>query len=133
MKAIYKMNVEWGRQGSLEGVFVADVDDVKCLVDNGIEVYFGEALGKHSEVYCNLTECDLTKTTDNPLAVKIFEENDLESGYNPFKESIHEYYEYGMEWDSECIQDLIDFLRKGIIPKGEESNYSKWLEEEKED
>lgn len=50
-KAIFKMNLDAGRQGSLEGIFSAEKEHVKILVEQEIEVYFGEVLGKHSEIH----------------------------------------------------------------------------------
>lgn len=50
MKALFKMDFDCGRMGNLEGVFIADTEDVEYLVNNKISVYFGEVLGKHSEI-----------------------------------------------------------------------------------
>jgi len=72
MKAIYKLNADFGRQGILSGVFVADTEEVEKLL--GTEIYFGEVLGKHSVVL----------VTKDKEVVALFEEYDLESGINPF-------------------------------------------------
>lgn len=48
MKAIYKMDCDCGRMGSLQGVFIAEKEHVTVLLKKKIEVYFGEVLGKHS-------------------------------------------------------------------------------------
>lgn len=45
MKALFKMDFDCGRMGNLEGVFIADTEDVEYLVNNKISVYFGEVLG----------------------------------------------------------------------------------------
>lgn len=45
----------------------------------GKDVYFGEILGKHSEVYGTIEEGEITLESDDPLVVK----NAVESGYNP--------------------------------------------------
>lgn len=50
MKAIYKLNADYGRNGNLTGVFIAEKEHVAVLLENKIEVYFGEVLGKHSEI-----------------------------------------------------------------------------------
>lgn len=81
---IYKLDFDCGRQGSLEGIFVAYSEEVKQLIDSGVEVYFGEALGKHSEVCGSIEEREITFVTDNEEFVKMFVENDMQSGYNPF-------------------------------------------------
>lgn len=43
MKALFKMDFDCGRMGNLEGVFIADTEDVEYLVNNKISVYFGES------------------------------------------------------------------------------------------
>ena len=68
-----------GRQGSAEGVFKATREEIKKAI--GQNVYFGEILGKHSEVYGVLEEGDLELLSDNPVEVM----NAIESGYNPLE------------------------------------------------
>ena len=51
MKALFKMDFDCGRMGNLEGVFIADTEDVEYLVNNKISVYFGEVLGKNTLKY----------------------------------------------------------------------------------
>jgi len=89
MKKIYKFYWDCGRMGELEGLFIADSKDVKQII--GHEIYFGEVLGKHSEIYGELKKGDLTvKTDDQDFIAKfivIFGEGTI-SGYNPF-----DYYE----------------------------------------
>ena len=48
MNKLYRFSLDYGRMGSLDGLFTADSADVERLL--GQEVYLGEALGKHSEV-----------------------------------------------------------------------------------
>jgi hypothetical protein len=84
MKAIYKLHFDCGRMGVLEGSFVADTEEVKKLIDSKKEVYFGEVLGKHSEISGRIEECDITLVTTEPKVVELFERHDLSSGYNPF-------------------------------------------------
>lgn len=38
MKALFKMDFDCGRMGNLEGVFIADTEDVEYLVNNKISV-----------------------------------------------------------------------------------------------
>lgn len=57
-KFLYRFYWDCGRMGDLEGLFIADPDRVKAML--GLRVYFGEVLGKHSEIYGTLTEDDLT-------------------------------------------------------------------------
>ena len=82
MKGIYEMNFDCGRIGSLEGIFVADSADVEKAI--GLDIYFGEVLGKHSEIVGPLDPEDITLVTDDPKAVEMFEKYNFASGYDPF-------------------------------------------------
>lgn len=81
MKAVYKFFWDCGRMGEVEGVFVAEKGEVEKAI--GQDIYFGEILGKHSEVYGTLGEKDLTMISDEENVVEIIEKYGLESGYNP--------------------------------------------------
>lgn len=48
MKKLWKFELDWGRMGTLEGLFVSEPEPLMELI--GKEIYFGECLGKHSEV-----------------------------------------------------------------------------------
>lgn len=93
MKAIYKMNIDCGRMGDLEGVFIADTDEIKALI--GKSIYFGEVLGKHSDIVITLTTSDVTeKSRDQAFIAKvedIFGDGTI-SGFNPL-----DYYEHEEE------------------------------------
>lgn len=80
-KGAFHFYQNFGRQGYLDGVFVADHQDV--LNAYGRQVYFGEVLGKHSEIYCELTEDNLRLITNEPSDVEVFERYDVNVGYNP--------------------------------------------------
>jgi len=85
MNKIYEFHWEVGRMGDVEGLFVADDADVANLI--GKEIYFGEILGKHSEVYGTLEKGDLVVKSDDPEFVEKFIEimgYGTVSGYNPF-------------------------------------------------
>ena len=84
MKGLYRMEIDYGRMGDLSGIFIADTEDVKNLIEEGKEVSFGEVLGKHSEVNTAITDNDLTLITTDPLVIGIVEEHGLENGFNPF-------------------------------------------------
>ena len=90
MKTIYKFFWDCGRSGNLEGVFVSTTEEVSKVI--GKNIYFGEVLGKHSEIYGILEETDLKIITDNPDFIELFEKFDLTSGYNPL-----DYYEENQE------------------------------------
>jgi hypothetical protein len=85
MKAIVEMGVEYGRMGTLSGIFVCEKEDLEKLY--GKEVYFGEVLGKHSEVVLTMdAECFEIRTEDQEFIAKFIEimGDGTISGYNPF-------------------------------------------------
>ena len=87
-KKLYTFYLDWGRMGDLEGLFIAEEQDVKDII--GKSVYFGEVLGKHSEVEDEMTE-DMFEAIDVPESVIAVLEEKLGttiSGYNPL-----EFYE----------------------------------------
>lgn len=84
MKGLYKLHFDCGRSGELNGLFIADIDEMKKLVQNATEVYFGEVLGKHSEVMGPIEECDYTFITADENVIEIVEQYGLENGFNPF-------------------------------------------------
>lgn len=85
LKGIYKLNIDLRRHGSLEGTFIAEKEHVKVLIESKIEVYFGEVLGKHSDISGSIEDVDLKLVSDSPEAIKIVEELGLQTGYNPFE------------------------------------------------
>ena len=89
MKKLYRMNCDYGRMGSLYGMFVAEESDVEKLI--GKTLYFGEVLGKHSDIYGELEASDITVVSDNQEVINILVQaigSESISGYNPF-----DYYE----------------------------------------
>ena len=111
MKVIYKMHIDCGRSGDLFGVFVESTERVDCLVKNEIPVYFGEVLGKHSEIYGAIRADHLVKVTEDQAFVKLFEAHGLSSGFNPFNYGTIASYEID---DGECdeltISEIVDIL-----------------------
>ncbi len=99
MKNLYEF--EWSfRGGNVCGRFLATAEDVENITNK--EVYFGEILGKHSEIYGRMDEGDIKLVTDNQefisMAAKI--RVCLESGYNPF------HYLSEEEESEEYLNDL---------------------------
>lgn len=82
---LWKFYWDCGRQGDVEGLFVATENEVKDLI--GKEVYFGEILGKHSEVYGAIEEGEITKLDlDSETVEKVTKLlGDTWSGYNPLQ------------------------------------------------
>ena len=110
-KGIYRLKFDCGRQGILDGIFIAEKKHVKVLIENKIEVYFGEVLGKHSEVYGPIDENELTFVSDSPEAIKVIEELELENGYNPFEYTAINFEHEGIDDEEEwTVQKLVEKL-----------------------
>lgn len=84
MKGLYKLHIDCGRQGDLEGLFICDTQELEQLVKSEYEVYYGEVLGKHSEIIGRLEERDYTLVSTDENVIKVIEDNELENGSNPF-------------------------------------------------
>lgn len=79
--------------GELESVFVAEDSAVDVAI--GREVYFGEALGKHSEIYCNLEREHFEKLSDDQSVCGVIERYIGSTGHNPLDYLEDEYDEKG--------------------------------------
>lgn len=85
MKLLVKFNWDCGRQGSVKGLFVTTQKELSEIY--GTEIYFGEALGKHSDIHGEITSEDITIVSeDQEFIAKLAEiiGSDTISGYNPF-------------------------------------------------
>ena len=82
MKLLVKFYWDCGRAGSLDGVFVCEKEELESLP--GRSVYFGEVLGKHSEIYGELDEGDFEILTDDQDFIEKFAQLIGGSGFNPF-------------------------------------------------
>lgn len=133
MKALYRLKFDCGRQGCLEGVFVADTEDVKYLVKNQVSVYFGEVLGKHSEIYGPVEQKEIELITTEENVIEVVEKYGLSTGYNPFEylcaDGMEDVPENGVDWNDCTVQEYIDFMRKGIVPEYYKEDYENWLKE----
>ena len=130
MKALYRLKFDCGRQGCLEGVFVADTEDVKFLVENQVSVYFGEVLGKHSEIYGPVEQKEIELITTEENVIEVVEKYGLSTGYNPFGYNLcADGPENGVDWNDCTVQEYIDFMRKGIVPEYYKEDYENWLKE----
>jgi hypothetical protein len=84
MKKLYKFYWDVRRMGSVDGLFVADEAEIEKAI--GKEIYFGEILGKHSDIQGELEATDLTVASDDQdFIAKLVEVIGSEhiSGYNP--------------------------------------------------
>ena len=82
---LWKFQWDCGRSGELEGLFIAPKSEVDRII--GKEIYFGEALGKHSEIYGELEASDLEQMVVSDDLLKELEEvfGTTVSGYNPLE------------------------------------------------
>lgn len=82
---LYKFHWDCGRMGDLEGLIFATPEEIKSIL--GKHVYFGEVLGKHSEICGDVEEKDFTKINiDSETVLKLYNavDNRTLSGYSPF-------------------------------------------------
>lgn len=63
MSNLYSFYVDCGRMGSLDGLFIATQEEVTQAI--GKEMYFGEVLGKHSDVQGTLEAHEITLVSDD--------------------------------------------------------------------
>lgn len=83
MKNLYKFKWDCKRQGYIEGLFISEEKEV--MLAEGKEAYFGEILGKHSDVYGTLEGGDVVKIDISKETLEELESIfgcDI-SGYNP--------------------------------------------------
>lgn len=82
MKKLYRFYWDCGRQGDVEGIFVATIEEIEQAI--GKSVQFGEILGKHSNIYGNLELKDLQILTDDQDFIEKAEKYGLlPTGHNP--------------------------------------------------
>lgn len=113
MKKLYSFNWDCGRMGWLAGLFVAEESDVEGAI--GKEVYFGEVLGKHSEIYGTLEEKDLAVVSEDQEKIEWLVSllGNTAYGHNPLEyltdEAVDEWNEQ-QEWmkhrDESYIEDF---------------------------
>jgi hypothetical protein len=89
MKKLWHFHWDCGRMGDLTSVFLATQEEVDAVV--GEYIYFGEVLGKHSEIHGDIEENDIQLLTDDQAVclklAEVIDGNTL-SGNNPL-----DYYE----------------------------------------
>ena len=84
MRTLYKFHFDCGRSGDLYGLFIEEKEKVQALIDSGDEVYFGEVLGKYSDISGPIEACDLTMVSDDPEFIAKADELNISVGFNPF-------------------------------------------------
>ncbi len=83
MKALYKLHYDCGKQGTLDGTFVSEKENVADLINSEQRLNFGCVFGG-AEITGELTDDDVTLVTTDEKFIHQYEEFDLVSGYNPF-------------------------------------------------
>ena len=83
MNKLFIFNWDCGRDGELESLFIATQEEVDAAI--GKELFFGEVLGKHSEVYGTLESDDVNEIDVGEAVVAALLEKMGASvcGYNP--------------------------------------------------
>lgn len=84
-KLLVEFHADCGRMGFLSSTFVTTREKLDKI--KGKEVYFGEVLGKHSEIYGPVKEEYFTILNDDQSFIKEFEKHlgeDWSVGHNPF-------------------------------------------------
>lgn len=111
MNKLYEFCLDCGRMGDLTGLFIATETELKAL--QGGNIYFGEALGKHSEVWIDDFKFEDYCTVKSDDSEKIDWLIDLLgytlSGYNPLN------YFY--------IEDQEEYKEGKNAEEGEENPY----------
>ena len=108
-KAVFKFHAVCGRMGQLDGVLISTQEKVDKLIESKIVVYFGDVLGKHSEIRGEIERKDITMITDNEEVVRIVEKYELTSGFNPFEYTAIDFEMDGCDVDME-VGEIIDKL-----------------------
>lgn len=85
-RALYKLDYDYGRLGIISGLFVAYEHEIARLF--ATTIYFGEILGKHSDIILDLKPEDITVVSTNQLVIeellKVADDSGTICGYNPF-------------------------------------------------
>jgi len=80
-KKLWKFQWDVGRMGMVESTFVATQSEINEVI--GSEVYFGEILGKHSDIYGTLDAEDLQVISEDQDEIAVFERTVGSTGHNP--------------------------------------------------
>lgn len=83
-KAVYKFHKDCGRMGELDGLLIASTEEVRVLCEAGLDVYFGEVLGKHSEVTGVIKSNMFKLVSESHEVIEVIEKFDLQNGFDPF-------------------------------------------------
>lgn len=83
MKHFYRFFRDYGRMGYLSSAFVATEEEISGII--GKKVYFGDVLGKHSNVVATMREEDFTLVNTSEQFIQEWEKIEYLGGrMNPF-------------------------------------------------
>ena len=101
MRKLYKFSADCGRMGYIEGTLIEDDDLVaKCI---GQKVYFGEILGKHSDIRWDLKESDLVVLTDDQQFIeKAIKFGLAPMGHSPIEKIYERMLDQGISAEDEA-------------------------------
>lgn len=99
-RAIYKFKAVC-KDGELNGIFTETMKNVQTMIDNKFEIFFGEVLGRDSEVVVKIFPENLQLVSEKEPEVEMFESLNLSNGFNPF-----EYGVCGIENDKVDMADV---------------------------
>ena len=90
MLKLYSFHWDCGRSGDLDGLFVAEEDQVESAI--GKRLYFGEVLGKHSDVEGILEASDLEEVSSEQDKITWLVDllGTSISGFNPLEYLVEE-------------------------------------------
>jgi len=82
---LWRYYVDCGRAGNIESVFVATKQEIKNAI--GKDIYFGDILGKYSDVSVKLLSSEFEKLdVDSETVIKLSQIlGNTWSGYNPLE------------------------------------------------
>ena len=85
MRKLYSFFWDCCRMGDVEGLFIAEESEVDAAI--GSQVYFGEILGKHSDISGTLSSVDLKVISDDQDKIDWLLDiiGPTVSGYNPLE------------------------------------------------
>jgi len=84
MKKLFKSELDFGRMGKLESLFIAYQEEIDELI--GKNIYFGEVLGKHSEIVTIIEKDDIREISSDKELIRKLESlfaSDTLCGINP--------------------------------------------------
>ena len=100
-KHVYRWSWDCGRMGDLHGLFVATEKSIADAI--GKDAYFGEVLGKHSDVHGKLGEKEFEVLSSDPAVIAFVEEHGP-FGHNPLSYISYECDECGEPSNpDECV------------------------------